>query len=32
MQYSNQALIGAVLLSVSIAVVYVWNHRRKNNK
>jgi len=31
-QYSHQALIAAVLLSVSIVVVYVWNHRRKNNK
>ena len=29
MRYSHQALIGAVLLSVAIAVVYVWNHRRK---
>ena len=29
MRYSHQALIGAVLLSVTIAVVYVWNHRRK---
>jgi len=29
MQYSNQALIGAVLLSVTIIIVYVWNHRRK---
>jgi len=29
MQYSNQALIGAVLLSVTIVAVYVWNHRRK---
>jgi membrane protein DedA with SNARE-associated domain len=31
-QYSRQALIAAVLLSVSIVTVYVWNHRRKNNK
>lgn len=30
-QYSRQALIAAVLLSVSIVAVYVWNHRRKNN-
>jgi membrane protein DedA with SNARE-associated domain len=29
MQYSNQALIGAVVLSVVIIAVYVWNHRRK---
>ena len=29
MQYSHQALIGAVLLSVGIITVYVWNHRRK---
>jgi membrane protein DedA with SNARE-associated domain len=29
MRYSHQALIGAVLLSVVIAAVYVWNHRRK---
>jgi membrane protein DedA with SNARE-associated domain len=29
MKYSHQALIGAVLLSVAIVVVYVWNHRRK---
>ena len=29
MKYSHQALIGAVLLSVLIAVVYIWNHRRK---
>lgn len=32
MQYSHQALIAAVLLSVAIAALYVWNHRRKNNK
>jgi len=30
MRYSHQALIVAVLLSVMIVVVYVWNHRRKN--
>ena len=29
MKYSHQALIGAVVLSVVIAAVYVWNHRRK---
>jgi len=29
MQYSHQALIGAVLLSVAIVAIYVWNHRRK---
>ncbi len=29
MQYSHQALIGAVVLSVVIIAVYVWNHRRK---
>jgi membrane protein DedA with SNARE-associated domain len=29
MQYSHQALIAAVMLSVVIAAVYVWNHRRK---
>jgi membrane protein DedA with SNARE-associated domain len=29
MKYSHQALIGAVLLSVAIVAVYVWNHRRK---
>jgi membrane protein DedA with SNARE-associated domain len=29
MRYSNQALIGAVLVSSGIIVVYVWNHRRK---
>jgi membrane protein DedA with SNARE-associated domain len=29
MQYSHQALIGAVSLSVVIVVVYVRNHRRK---
>jgi membrane protein DedA with SNARE-associated domain len=29
MQYSHQALIGAVVLSVAIIAVYVWNHRRK---
>ena len=30
MEYSHQALIGAVVLSVIIIAVYVWNHRRKN--
>ena len=29
MKYSHQALIGAVLMSVAIIMVYVWNHRRK---
>ena len=29
MKYSHQALIGAVLMSVAIVTVYVWNHRRK---
>ncbi|HET7317726.1 MAG TPA: DedA family protein [Nitrospirota bacterium] len=29
MQYSHQALIGAVVLSVGIIAVYIWNHRRK---
>jgi membrane protein DedA with SNARE-associated domain len=29
MKYSHQALIGAVLLSVAIVVIYVWNHRRR---
>jgi len=29
MQYSNQALIGAVVLSAGIITVYIWNHRRK---
>jgi membrane protein DedA with SNARE-associated domain len=28
MEYSHQALIGAVALSVMIAAVYIWNHRR----
>ena len=28
-QYSHQALIGAVALSVIIIVLYVWNHRKK---
>lgn len=32
MQYSHQALIGAVVLSAAIITVYVWNHRRKNQK
>jgi membrane protein DedA with SNARE-associated domain len=30
MQYSRQALIGAVLISTAIIVIYIWNHRRKN--
>jgi membrane protein DedA with SNARE-associated domain len=29
MQYSHQAVIGAVTLSVVLITVYVWNHRRK---
>jgi len=29
MQYSHQALIGAIVLSLAIISVYVWNHRRK---
>jgi membrane protein DedA with SNARE-associated domain len=29
MQYSNQALIGALALSAAIIAVYIWNHRRK---
>ncbi len=29
-KYSHQALIGAVILSVAIIAVYVWNHRRKS--
>jgi membrane protein DedA with SNARE-associated domain len=29
MQYSHQALIGAVALSVVIIALYVWNHRRR---
>ena len=32
MQYSHQALIGAVVLSIAIISVYVWNHRRKKAK
>ncbi len=32
MQYSHQALIGAVLLSITIVAVYIWNHRRKKQK
>jgi membrane protein DedA with SNARE-associated domain len=32
MQYSHQALIGAVVLSAGIITVYIWNHRRKNRK
>jgi len=31
MQYSHQAVIGAVTLSVVIIAVYVWNHRRKKS-
>jgi membrane protein DedA with SNARE-associated domain len=31
-QYSHQALIAAVVLSVLIAAVYVWNHRRKKKR
>ena len=31
-QYSHQALIGAVVLSVAIISVYIWNHRRKKRK
>lgn len=30
MQYSRQALIGAVIISIAIIVIYIWNHRRKN--
>lgn len=29
MQYSHQALIGAVLLSAGLAAAYIWNHQRK---
>ncbi len=29
MQYSHQALIGVVVVSVAIIAVYIWNHRRK---
>ena len=32
MQYSHQALIGAMTLSMGIIAVYIWNHRRKNRK
>jgi len=32
MQYSHQALIGAIVLSGAIAAVYVWNHRRKKQR
>jgi len=32
MRYSNQALIGAVVLSLAIIVVYVWNHKRSNSR
>jgi membrane protein DedA with SNARE-associated domain len=28
-RYSHQALIGAVILSAGIIIVYVWVHRRK---
>ncbi len=29
MKYSHQALIGAIVLCVGIAAVYIWNHKRK---
>ena len=32
MQYYHQALIGAVVLSVFVVVVYIGNHRRKKKK
>jgi membrane protein DedA with SNARE-associated domain len=32
MQYSHQALIGVVVLSIAIISLYVWNHRRKKEK
>ncbi len=32
MRYSHQALIGAVLLSIVIALLYVWNHKRKQKR
>jgi len=32
LQYSHQALIGAMALSMGIIAVYIWNHRRKNRK
>ncbi len=32
MKYSHQALIGAIVLSIAIISVYVWNHRRKKQK
>jgi membrane protein DedA with SNARE-associated domain len=32
MRYSNHALIGAVVLSLAIIVVYVWNHKRSNSR
>jgi membrane protein DedA with SNARE-associated domain len=32
MKYSHQAVIGVVVLSATIAAVYVWNHKRKNAK
>ena len=31
-EYSHQALIGAVLLCVAIAAVYVWLHRRRSRQ
>ena len=31
-RYSHQALIGAVVLSVVIASVYIWRHRRKKKR
>jgi membrane protein DedA with SNARE-associated domain len=31
MEYSHQALIGAVVLSIMIIAVYIWNHRRKKS-
>ena len=32
MRYSKQELIGAVVLSMAIVVVYVWNHRRNKSR
>jgi membrane protein DedA with SNARE-associated domain len=32
MQYSHQALIGAVVLSAAVVSVYIWNHKRKKQK
>ena len=29
MEYSHQALIGAIMLSAAVVAVYIWNHRRK---